>query len=124
MDITTLDRRKFGNLIKQQRLKKHYSLAKIGDYAGVSKQAIQRYEQGFMMPSKDVFRKIVEILGLTECDLQLCGFIPENSILTSESEIKAIAFELLSSSKKINARTAINMFVNKLCGIDICKGNE
>lgn len=124
MDITTLDRRKFGNLIKQQRLKKHYSLAKIGDYAGVSKQAIQQYEQGFMVPSKDVFRKIVEILGLTECDLQLCGFIPENSILTSESEIKAIAFELLSSYKKINARTAINMFVNKLCGIDICKGNK
>ena len=124
MDITTLDKKKFGNLVKQQRLKKHFSLAKVGDYVGVSKQAIQQFEQGFMMPSKDAFVKIVEVLGLTECDLQLCGFVPEDTILTSESEIKAIAFEILTSSRKINARTAINMFVNKLCGVDFCKGNE
>ncbi|TWF39590.1 Zn-dependent peptidase ImmA (M78 family) [Chitinophaga polysaccharea] len=54
----------FGDKIKELRLKKGFSIQGLADLVGVSKPAIQQYEDGTITPSNKVLKKISEALGV------------------------------------------------------------
>ncbi|WP_461791567.1 helix-turn-helix domain-containing protein [Pedobacter sp.] len=54
----------FGSKIKELRLKRGYSIQVLADLAGVSKPAIQQYEDDTITPSNMVLKKIADALGV------------------------------------------------------------
>lgn len=85
--------------IKQLRLKKSYSLQQLADLAGLSKPAIQQYEDGTINPSSKAIQAIANALGVgvwyffgnRKRNLQLADFRLGDTLANADAE-KAIIY--------------------------------
>lgn len=98
----------FGGKIKELRLKKGYSIQVLADLVGVSKPAIQQYEEDTINPSNKVLKGIADALGVgvwyffasKSKDVKLIEFRDGHTLLDEELEKNIIQEEVKEHAKK------------------------
>ncbi|MFT3749061.1 MAG: XRE family transcriptional regulator [Agriterribacter sp.] len=105
----------FGEKIKGLRLKKGYSIQALADLVGVSKPAIQQYEDDTICPSNMVLKKISEALGVgvwyffsgKQKKLSLIDFRDGHTLINEDEEKNIILDEVKSYAQKYIELVAI-----------------
>lgn len=64
-----MDKQKTGILIKEARMKKHYTQSELGDLLGVSNKAVSRWENGDSFPDIGVLENLSQLLEVKIQDL-------------------------------------------------------
>ncbi len=98
----------FGKKIKELRLKKGFSIQALADLVGVSKPAIQQYEDDTINPSNKVLKKISEVFGVgvwhffsgKQKKLSLIDFRDGYTLLNEEVEKNIILDEVKNYAQK------------------------
>ena len=108
MTIRTTTIMKFGEKIKELRLKRGFSIQVLADLVGVSKPAIQQYEDNTISPSSKVLKKISEALGVgvwhffsgKQKKLSLIDFRDGYTLVNEDEEKNIILSEVKSYAQK------------------------
>lgn len=76
----THKRRPFGELLREKRIEKGFSLRKFAELVGVSPTYLSQVEQGNVMPpTADRVKRMAELLGVNPDEwIALAGRVPED----------------------------------------------
>jgi Zn-dependent peptidase ImmA (M78 family)/DNA-binding XRE family transcriptional regulator len=96
-----------GEKIKQLRLEKSYSLQQLADLAGLSKPAIQQYEDNTINPSNKALQAIARVLGVglwsffanKKTNLELADFRLGDTLSDVDKERKIIHRDIVDNSQ-------------------------
>ena len=122
---------RFGEKIKELRQKKGYSIQILADLVGVSKPAIQQYDDDTINPSNQVLKKIAEALGVgvwhfftgKQKKINLVDFRDGYTLVNEETEKNIILDEIKTYAHKyIELITILNekvSFENPIEDIEI-----
>jgi len=96
-----------GEKIKQLRQEKSYSLQQLADLAGLSKPAIQQYEDNTINPSNKALQAIANVLGVgvwsffsnKKSKLELADFRLGDTLIDAEEEKKTIHKDIVTNSQ-------------------------
>ena len=64
-----MDKQKTGKLIKEARLKQHYTQSELGDLLGVSNKAVSRWENGDSFPDVGILEQLASVLEVRIQDI-------------------------------------------------------
>lgn len=108
--------------IKELRLKKDLTLEQVGDYVGVSKATVLKWESGHIKNMRrDKIVKLSEVLGITPGEL--IGWESSESILIPDDYMQVSPHER-SMILAYRSNPEAQIFVNRILGLPDPEGGE